>query len=352
MPALPVGPSAPFDVVVVGLIGVVSGAAAALALNLPAIPTAMITCGGALVGPAVAHLARHRPRNQAAPWLVALLGAALVVWPLTHATVGGGNKPQAGGPATEGAAGDQPDKAADGHLEPAVTDGTTPSPSAQEATTPGDTTSTPSRTPTAPALAPRTTKAPHPPTTTEARQAPNVDQSTSSARVADPEKVVAPAAAVAVARTVIDNYGDATQGLALCRGNPARPESMPGANVSQAFAVPGNTVTIDAIMFQIDADNRTTVHSQLLVNGALRASADTAVTTADLRLEWGRIAVAAGDHVEIRFWLDASYGKIATIYRAGDSVPSGFLSVDNSCSDGAPDASGGSLRMQVFGTGF
>jgi hypothetical protein len=149
--------------------------------------------------------------------------------------------------------------------------------------------------------------------------------------------------------TAYDNYGPANAGHAMCRGNPGRPESMPGGTASQSFTVPGGVATLSGAVVQIDPDSTVTAHLSVSVNGSGMASAD-AVAAGDTRFAFGPINVAAGDSVTIAISFTATYGKIITVYTAG--TPGGVFSAANSCPDGAPNLSTSStgLRATVSGT--
>lgn len=141
------------------------------------------------------------------------------------------------------------------------------------------------------------------------------------------------------------NYGPATAWHAMCRGNPARPESMPGGTATQTFTVPDGVASLDSAVAQIDPDSRVTAHGSLRVNGELRATAD-AAAAGDTRFNFAPVRVAPGDQVAFAFWLSASFGKVSTTYSAG--ATGGTFTVNNSCS-AAPSTSGNGLRAVVSG---
>lgn len=135
---------------------------------------------------------------------------------------------------------------------------------------------------------------------------------------------------------VWSNYGDATASFAMCRGNPGRPESMPGGSATQSFIVPSGASALTSATIQIDADDRVTATLRVDVGGQPRATVSTAAAN-DTHFELGRVPVAPGDQVQLHLSFTATFGKIVTIYSAGS--PSGGLQVTNSCSDGAANAS-------------
>lgn len=130
-----------------------------------------------------------------------------------------------------------------------------------------------------------------------------------------------------------DNYGPANAGRPMCRGNPARPESMPGGTVAQSFTVPPGVASIDTAMVQIDPDARVTAHATLYVGGTARATAN-AAAGGDTSFTFPSVGVAPGDQVTISIAFSATFGKIITVYTAGN--PGGSLTASNSCPDGAP----------------
>lgn len=144
-----------------------------------------------------------------------------------------------------------------------------------------------------------------------------------------------------------DNYRSGAAGHAMCRGNPARPESMPGGTATQTFTVPSNVAAIDAALVQIDPDASVTAHAQLIVNGSVRATAD-AAAAGDTTFSFGSVVVKPGDQVTLSLSFSATYGKLITVYTVGS--PGGVFTASNSCSDGAPSftASAG-LRAVVSG---
>ena len=145
-----------------------------------------------------------------------------------------------------------------------------------------------------------------------------------------------------------NNYGPANAGHAMCRGNPDRPESMPGGTVTQTLTIPPGVGSIDAATVQIDPDSTVTAHATLLVNGTAEAYDDQAAA-GDTHFTFPSVSVTAGDTLSLQITFSASYGKIITVYTAGD--PGGTFSASNSCSDGAPndlDSSTG-LRAVISG---
>jgi hypothetical protein len=131
-----------------------------------------------------------------------------------------------------------------------------------------------------------------------------------------------------------DNYGGGAVGHAMCRGNPGRPESMPGGSATQVFTVPSGVVSIDTALVQIDSDSMVEAHAVLVVNGATRATAN-AAANGDTTFAFDPVPVAPGDSVALTISFTATYGKIITVYTTGN--PGGSFTASNSCSDGAPN---------------
>lgn len=146
-----------------------------------------------------------------------------------------------------------------------------------------------------------------------------------------------------------DNYGTANAGHAMCRGNPGRPESMPGGTASQTFAVPVGVGSLSSAMVQIDPDPTVTAHLTVYVNGTAEATAD-AAATGDTRFSFGPVSVQPGDSMTIAIAFTATYGKIITVYTAGD--PGGIFTASNSCSDGAPSFSTTSTGLRAVVSGM
>jgi hypothetical protein len=146
-----------------------------------------------------------------------------------------------------------------------------------------------------------------------------------------------------------DNYVDSNGvGRAMCRGNPGRPESMPGGTASQTFTVGAGVAAIDEVLVWIDPDDRVTGHGSLYVNGAPRASAN-ATAAGDTTFSFSRVSVAAGDQVTFSVTFTATLGKLITVYTTGS--PGGRFVASNSCSDGAPnvDTTSTGLKAVVHG---
>lgn len=144
------------------------------------------------------------------------------------------------------------------------------------------------------------------------------------------------------------NYGPATVGHAMCRGNPGRPESMPGGSATQTFLVPGGVASLSSALIQIDPDSSVTAHLTLSVNGATRARTE-AAAAGDTPFSWPAVAVNPGDQVALTISFTATFGKIIAIYGAAEV--GGTLTYSNSCSDGAPSGSTpAGLRAVVRGT--
>lgn len=162
-----------------------------------------------------------------------------------------------------------------------------------------------------------------------------------------PPPPTTPAPAVRVA--AYENYGTANAGRAMCRGNPGRPESMPGGTVSQTFTVGSGIAAIDEVLVQIDPDSTVTGHGSLDVNGSRKATSD-ATAAGDTTFSFSRVAVAAGDQVRFSVTFSATFGKIITVYTAGN--PGGQFMTSNSCSDGAPSVSLTSTGLRAVVRGW
>ncbi len=150
--------------------------------------------------------------------------------------------------------------------------------------------------------------------------------------------------------TPYNNYGTANEpGIAMCRGNPGRPESVPGGTVAESFTVGAGVASIDSAVVQIDPAN-VTAHATLLVNGAAMATADSAAV-GDTHFAFNRVSVKAGDVVTLSIQMTATDGKIITVYSAG-SPPNSHLVVSNSCSDGAPNLNTTSTGLRATISGW
>jgi hypothetical protein len=130
-----------------------------------------------------------------------------------------------------------------------------------------------------------------------------------------------------------NNYGPATLGHAMCRGNPGRPESMPGGTATQTFTVPAGVASLSSALVQIDPDSSVTAHLALAINGEVRATA-TSLAAGDTSFNWPAVATSPGDQASLSISFTATFGKIITIYSA--AAVGGTLTYSNSCSDGAP----------------
>ncbi|HEY4811306.1 MAG TPA: IPT/TIG domain-containing protein [Solirubrobacteraceae bacterium] len=143
------------------------------------------------------------------------------------------------------------------------------------------------------------------------------------------------------------NYGPATVGHAMCRGNPGRPESMPGGSATQTFTVPAGIASLSSALIQIDPDSSVTAHLTLSINGTVRATTE-AAAAGDTHFSWPAVAVSPGDQAALTISFTATFGKIITIYSAAQA--GGTLTYSNSCSDGAPSGSTlAGLRAVVSG---
>lgn len=147
---------------------------------------------------------------------------------------------------------------------------------------------------------------------------------------------------------LFENYGSAAlPGLAMCLGNPARPESVPSGVVTQTFPVPPGVSAVDAATVQIDLYAPATAH--LTISSGGRSTSGSAVPTGDTTFTFPRLAVEPGATVTLTLTFSATQGKLITVYKAGN--PGGTFRVDNNCSDGAaslqPSPYG--LRARVLG---
>lgn len=143
------------------------------------------------------------------------------------------------------------------------------------------------------------------------------------------------------------DYGPATAGHAMCRGNPERPESMPGGTASQTFTVPAGVASLSSALVQIDPDSTVTAHLSLAINGALRASTE-ALASGDTHFNWPTVSVKPGDQATLSITFTATFGKIITVYSA--APVGGTLTYSNSCPDGAPSGpTENGLRAVVSG---
>ncbi len=143
------------------------------------------------------------------------------------------------------------------------------------------------------------------------------------------------------------DYGPATEGHAMCRGNPGRPESMPGGTATQTFTVPAGVASLSSALVQIDPDSTVTAHLTLTINGTVRATT-TALAAGDTSFSWPAVATSAGDQASLSISFTATFGKIITVYSA--AAVGGTLTYSNSCSDGAPSGSTtNGLRAVVSG---
>jgi hypothetical protein len=200
---------------------------------------------------------------------------------------------------------------------------------------------------TAPAAAPPQTQAPVPPPISTAPQPANSTPPATAPPATTPPAGNPPANPQPV--NAYDNYGTANAGHAMCRGNPASPESIPGGTASQAFTVPGGVATLSGALVQIDPDSTVTANLTVYVNGSAAASA-AAAASGDTSFTFGPVGVQPGDTVTISITFSATYGKITTVYTAGS--PGGTFTASNSCPDGAPSLSTSAtgLRAVVSGT--
>lgn len=144
------------------------------------------------------------------------------------------------------------------------------------------------------------------------------------------------------------NYGPANTGYPICRGNPGNTLSMPGGTISQTFTVPGGVASLNSAMVQIDPDATVTAHLSIAVNGVVAATTD-AAAAGDTHFNFASVSVSAGDVVTLSISFTATYGKIITVYTAGD--PGGTFATADTCPDGASNVSltNTGLRAVVYG---
>ncbi len=144
-----------------------------------------------------------------------------------------------------------------------------------------------------------------------------------------------------------ENYGSATVGHAMCRGNPARPESMPGGTATQTFTIPPGVASLSSALVQIDPDSTVTAHLTLTINGVVQAATE-ALAAGDTHFGWPAVPVNPGDQAALSISFTATFGKIITVYSAANV--GGTLTYSNSCSDGAPSGTTeNGLRAVVSG---
>ena len=146
-----------------------------------------------------------------------------------------------------------------------------------------------------------------------------------------------------------NNYGGATVGHAMCRGNPAQPASLPGGTASQSFSIPSGVHSLDFAMVQIDPDSTVTAHATMIVNGSARATSN-AAAAGDTNFSFVPVTVTEGDQVTLQITFTATSGKIITVYTAGN--PGGVFSATNSCPDGAPTVTSASTGLRAVVSGW
>src|ERR1019366_6029638 len=98
----------------------------------------------------------------------------------------------------------------------------------------------------------------------------------------------------------------ATEGHAMCRGNPGRPESMPGGTATQTFTVPARVASLSSALVQIDPDSTVTAHLTLTINGTVRATT-TALAAGDTSFSWPAVATSAGDQASLSISFTATF---------------------------------------------
>ena len=165
------------------------------------------------------------------------------------------------------------------------------------------------------------------------------------APVQAPPSAAAPAGGQPV--TVYDNYGAALTGYAVCRGNPGRPESMPGGTVSQTYTVPPGVSTLTGAVVQIDPAP-VTVAATLSDGGAIVAQAS-ATAAGDTTFNFGSVTVKPGDAITLTLTMTATSGKITTVYSAAGTP--GQFTITDTCSDGATNitTAAAGLRSKLLG---
>jgi hypothetical protein len=124
---------------------------------------------------------------------------------------------------------------------------------------------------------------------------------------------------------------------------------MPGGTASQTFTVPAGVASLSSALVQIDPDSSVTAHLSVAVNGNVAATAN-AAAAGDTRFGFGPIGVRAGDAITLTISFTATYGKIITVYTAGN--PGGTFTASNSCPDGAPNVSTASTGLRGVVSGM
>lgn len=143
------------------------------------------------------------------------------------------------------------------------------------------------------------------------------------------------------------NYGPATAGHAMCRGNPGDSTSVPGGSATQTFTVPAGVASLSSALVQIDPDPTVNAHADLSVNGNIQASAD-ATPVGDTHFDFGTVPVSPGDQVALSLSFSATSGSIITVYSA--AMTAGTLTLSNPCPAGAPSlTTSAGLRAVVSG---
>lgn len=129
-------------------------------------------------------------------------------------------------------------------------------------------------------------------------------------------------------------------GHAVCSGNPARPESWPGGDVTQTFTVPDGVGAINSALVQIDPQPDSVAHATL-ATGRRSATADQ-TPTGDTTFIFERLPVRPGEEVTLTISFSSlaeGATKIITVYSLGHQ--GGALRVHNTCPDGAPSVNDG-----------
>ena len=129
--------------------------------------------------------------------------------------------------------------------------------------------------------------------------------------------------------------GKTISGVPMCRGNPGRPESVPGGSVDQGFAGPSGSSTVDTAQVTIDPDPTVIAHLSIAVNQRTVAEADSAAA-GDTIFRFKPIHLLGHEIINLRISFTATSGKIITIYTSHASQNALGFAVHNSCSDGAP----------------
>ena len=149
--------------------------------------------------------------------------------------------------------------------------------------------------------------------------------------------------------TVYNNYGQTSDGIPMCRGNPGFSNSMPGGTASQTITVPSGVTSIDTVLVDIDPASTVTAHASLWVNDVERAAADEAAA-GDNTFSFSPVAVHQGDSLRFSVSFTATSGSIITVYEVGN--PGGTFSVQNSCPNDSTNFSKSSPGLRAVISGW